>query len=82
VDSADKDKAIKCGPKIRHSTSSSFNSKTIFITPDMTKLQRDDHVALRKQLAEKRRQDPNWVIRNGKLTKKPTGPQEDPGGQE
>ena len=80
VDSSARDKAIKCGPKIRQSSSSCFNTKSIFITPDMTKLQRDDDVALRRQLVEKRKDDPNWVIRNGKLIKRPTGPQGDPGG--
>ena len=54
----------------------------VFITPDMTKLQRDADIELRKKLAEKKKDDPSWIIKNGRIIKKSAVPHGDPGGVE
>lgn len=58
----DKSNVIRNATKIRKAKAVSFDTKTVFITPDMTKLQRNEDLELRKSLSEKRLTDPNWII--------------------
>ena len=68
----DRSNAIKNATKIRKAKNVTFDTKIVFIMPDMTKLQRDEDLELRKCLSEKRLTDPNWIIRHGRLVKKKT----------
>ena len=77
-----KELALRNATKIRKAIPEKvhFNINTVFICNDMTKLQRDADIELRKKLEERRKVDPNWVIKNGAIVKKHHGPPEDPGG--
>ena len=44
--------------------------KHIYVSPDKTKIERDEEKELRKELKEKRKTDPDLIIRNGKIIKK------------
>ena len=78
-----KDQAVKNAVRIRKVDGDfHFNKNMIFITPDMTKFQRDADIELRKKLFEKKLDDPSWIIKNGRIVKKSTVPQADPGGVE
>ena len=44
----------------------------IYVSPDKTQKQRDDEKALRTTLKQMRQTEPDLVIRNGKIIKKPT----------
>ena len=46
--------------------------KHIYVSPDKTKQERDEEKKLREELKEKRKTDPNLIIRNGKIMKKIT----------
>ena len=46
--------------------------KHIYVSPDKTQKQRDDEKALRTTLKQMRQTEPDLVIRNGKIIKKPT----------
>lgn len=76
--------ALKHATKIRKVSPLSvpFNPLTVFICPDMTKLQRDADIELRKKLTEKRQDDPNWVIQSGRIVRRERIPPSDPGGTE
>ena len=58
-----KDQAVKSAARIRKVDGDfHFNKSMVFIKPDMTKLQRDADIELRKKLAEKRQDDPNSSV--------------------
>ena len=68
----DKMKAIRNGPKVRNVDASflSFDPTKVFISPDMTILQRQEHLRLRDELRRRRQENPNWSIRGEKLVLK------------
>ena len=68
----DKALALKKGPKVRDISPSDvcFDPTRVFISPDMTLLQREEDVKLRKELKEKRQSDPNWVIKGKKVVRR------------
>ena len=61
---------ISRGPRVRNAQEVHFNPKTVFIGPDHTKLEREQDIKLRKELANKRESDPNWLIKNGRIVRK------------
>ena len=61
---------ISLGPRVRNAQKVHFNPKTVFIGPDHTKLEREQDIKLRKELAKKRESDPNWLIKNGRIVRK------------
>lgn len=73
----DKKHVIKNAATIRHSTSTSFNPKLIFIIPDQTKLEREHDIELRKNLRAARERDPDgrYSIRSGRIVKLDNQPQ-------
>ena len=44
-----------------------FDVSQVFVTPDLTKLQREQDFKNRKELKRRRNVNPNWVIRGGRL---------------
>ncbi len=66
-----KKKVLKNATKIRGTQSELYNNKEIFIVPDQTKMERDQDLALRRQLKNERTKDPNgrYIIRRGKVIK-------------
>jgi hypothetical protein len=52
---------ISRGPRVRNAQEVHFNPKTVCIGPDHTKLEREQDIKLRKELAKKRESDPNWL---------------------
>ena len=60
--------------QIRHIQTLSYDKNTVYISPDMTILQRERDIELRKELKDKRLQDPNghWIIRGLKVVKEVT----------
>ena len=78
--------AIRSGPKVRsvNPTSVSFDPTRVFISPDMTILQRQEDIKLRDELKKKRLSNPNWTIRGKKLILRnpPAPPDPPPGGEE
>lgn len=46
--------------------------KHIYVSPDKTRKQRDEEKELRKQLKQRKEMEPDLVIRNGRIMKKPT----------
>jgi hypothetical protein len=58
---------ISRGPRVSNAQEVHFNPKTVFIEPDQTKLEREQDIKLRKELAKKRESDPNWLIKNGEI---------------
>ncbi len=66
-----KSEVMKNATKVRRGQTTSFDCKTVFINPDYTKLEREDSKKLREQLKKKRETDPNWIIRNFKIVRKP-----------
>ena len=67
----DRNTVLKNAVKIRKATSTLYNPKTIFLVPDMTPLEREADLALRKKLKETRDQNPNdkFGIKKGKIVK-------------
>jgi len=67
-----RNKVLSKGPAIRKAASTNFNTKTIYIKPDLTTLERRDDINLRIHLKEMRGKDPNtgWTIRKGRVVKK------------
>lgn len=65
----DKNKILKCGKKIRNSSTELFDPKKIFVIPDQTALEREDDIALRKQLQAKRDHFPDktFIIRSRQI---------------
>ena len=61
---------ISRGPRVRNAQEVHLNPKTVFIGPDHTKLEREQDIKLRKELAKKRESDPNWLIKNGRIVRK------------
>jgi hypothetical protein len=57
------DNIISRGPRVRNAQEVHFNPKTVFIGPDHNKLEREQDIKLRKELAKKRESDPNWLIK-------------------
>ena len=53
-----------------------YNPKKVFIVPDLTQLQREEDIKLRKDLNLKRQEDPNWIIKRGRIVRKLPAPQE------
>ena len=51
-----------------------YDCKTVFITPDHTILEREQDVKLQEQLKQERAIDPNWIIKGGRLVRKPAQP--------
>ena len=78
--------AIRRGPKVRSvdPTSVSFDPTRVFISPDMTILQRQEDIKLRDELKKKRLSNPNWTIRGKKLILRnpPAPPDPPPRGEE
>ena len=76
--------ATRSGPKVRNVDASmvSFDPTKVFISPDMTILQRQEDLKLREELRRRRQENPNWSIRGKKLVLKtppapPAPPSED-----
>ena len=44
-----------------------FDASKVFVTPDLTKLQREQDFKNRQELKRRRNVNPNWVIRGGRL---------------
>ena len=44
-----------------------FEVSKVFVTPDLTKLQRQQDFKNRQELKRRRHHNPNWVIRGGRL---------------
>ena len=64
----DKQKIMKAAPTLRQMNSEVIYASNIFITPDLTKLQREkDAKKNRKELKKRREVNPRWKIRNGRL---------------
>lgn len=70
---------LRGGPKVRRVNPEgvSFNPSKVFISPDMTILQREEDFKLREELRRKRISDPNWIIRGEKLFLKTQVPPRD-----
>lgn len=60
---------LKKAPNVRKVTSDLFNSGKVWISPDQTKIERQDYLAVRNTLRSKRVQFPNekFAIKNGKV---------------
>ena len=52
-----------------------FDVSQVFVTPDLTKLQREQDFKNRKELKRRRNVNPNWVIRGGRLHLRKAPPQ-------
>ena len=61
---------ISRGPRVRNAQEVHFDPKTVFIGPEHTKLEREQDIKLRKNLAEKHESDPNWLIKNERIVRK------------
>ena len=68
----DKWKVLESAPKVRTVESNHYNPKKIWIAQDLTKNARQRELDLRKQLNEKRTQDPEnrYVIKNGEVVRR------------
>ena len=68
----DKWKVLESAPKVRTVESNHYNPKNIWIAQDLTKNARQRELDLRKQLNEKRTQDPEnrYVIKNGEVVRR------------
>ena len=64
---ADKQKVMKVAPSLRELESEVIDATNIFITPDLTKLQREKDAKTRKELTKRRAVNPRWKIINGRL---------------
>ena len=64
---ADKQKIMKAAPSLRELESEAIDASNIFITPDLTKLQREKDAKNRKELKKRRAVNPRWKLRNGRL---------------
>ena len=69
-----KKNVLKRASMIRQRESEFHDCKNVFITPDHTILERKQDVKLREQLKRKRAIDPNWMIKGGRLARKPPQP--------
>ena len=58
---------MKAAPSLRQMNSEVIDASNIFITPDLTKLQREKDAKNRKELKKRREVNPRWKIRNGRL---------------
>lgn len=67
-----KKKILSKAVKIRDIPNLSYDKLSVFISPDMTQIQRERDIELRKELKQKRINDPNgqWIIRGQKVVKK------------
>ena len=52
-----------------------FDVSQVFVTPDLTQLQREQDFKNRKELKRRRNVNPNWVIRGGRLHLRKAPPQ-------
>ena len=64
--------ALKNATQIRKNPvmGAKFDPRTVFICPNLTKQQRDADIEHRKQSAEKRKDDPNWIIQKGRIIRR------------
>ena len=63
----DKQNIMKAAPSLRQMNSEVIDASNIFITPDLTKLQREKDAKNRKELKKRSEVNPWWKIRNGRL---------------
>ena len=73
-DTDSKKKILKSATKIRKSKETVlYNPKNVFLVPDQTKMEREQDVALRKQLRDTRSKNPedHFIIRKGRIIKLP-----------
>ena len=73
-------KIVGRATKIRGITSPTFDSKKIYIVPDLTKLERQREAELHKELKARREADPNgrFKIKKGKIIQVPSDQQPQP----
>lgn len=50
-------------PRIKQTKDLSLEAECVFIRPDQTELERENDIKLRKELRQKRKDDPNWMMR-------------------